>query len=95
MPEKNSLLQNPDPMVMNKEICERIVCEFLKKKDFEFQTVDNRNDADIRALKLGWQLLIETRGNQAKSHAEDMVFDSTQISIHFAEQIQVLLKFWE
>ncbi|MZQ80687.1 hypothetical protein GQF01_00770 [Paenibacillus sp. 5J-6] len=95
MPEKNSHLTTPDPIVMNKDVCESIVYDFLKEKGFQFKAVDSRNDADLCALKSGYKLLVETRGNQAKAHNADTVFDSAQLSIHLAEQVQVLLKLFD
>jgi hypothetical protein len=95
MPSKNSHLNNPDPIVINKIQCEDIISSFLQKKEFEFKVVDTKNDADLHATKLGWKLLIEARGNQAKGHGMDTVFDSTQIGIHLAEQVQLMLKLYE
>jgi hypothetical protein len=95
MPEINSHLKNPDPMIMNKNQCEAIVRKYLEEKDFQFKTVDTKNGVDLIASKLGWKLFIETRGNQAMKHPADKVFDSTQISIHLAEQIQLLLKIYQ
>jgi hypothetical protein len=95
VPEKNSHLTTPDPIIMNKDLCESIVYDFLIKKGFQFKAVDTRNDADLCALKSGCKLLVETRGNQAKTHNADTVFDSAQLSIQLAEQVQVLLKLFD
>ncbi|RTE07825.1 hypothetical protein [Paenibacillus whitsoniae] len=95
MPSTNSQLTNPDPFIVNKQQCEAIICSFLQGQGFDLKVIDSRNDADLQAAKAGHKLLIETRGNQAMAHDANTVFDSTQISIHLAEQIQLMMKLYE
>lgn len=95
MPSINSQLNNPDPFIISKNQCEDIIYSYLQEQGFDFKVVDSRNDADLHAVKLGRKLLIEARGNQAMGHDINTVFDSTQIGIHLAEQIQLMLKLYE
>lgn len=92
MPVRNSHMSQPDEFIMDKAECEELIKEYLLGKGFKLKAVESKNDADFCAWKEGWKLLIEVRGNQAVKHDADTVFDSSQISIHLAEQVQVLLK---
>ncbi|MGQ7890621.1 hypothetical protein [Paenibacillus sp. WC2504] len=95
MPSINSQLNKPDPFIINKNQCEDIIHSYLQERGFVLKVVDSRNDADLHAVKLGRKLFIESRGNQAMGHDINTVFDSTQIGIHLAEQIQLMLKLYE
>lgn len=92
MPVNQSRLTNQDPIVMNKKKCEERIIKFLTEHGFELVSHGTRNEPDIVASKLGWRIAVEVRGNQAISHDAKTVFDTTQLNVHFAEQIYDVMR---
>jgi hypothetical protein len=91
LPEKQSKLKTPDPVLMNKNECQEIVTNYFKKFKFS-NTVHTNSKPDVILEKMGWNVLIEARGNQAVTHDKDTVFDTSQISTHLSDQVFNLMR---
>jgi hypothetical protein len=94
MSKPNSSFKIPDPFIMTSDDVNQIIDEYLNKKEFTVTIGSHFSDVDIRAVKDNYELIIESRGNQAyKNKGTDKVFDSSQIDIHLSEHITQIMRF--
>lgn len=90
----NSRLKKGDPIIMTPTEINDLISEKLKKIGFYVKGGDKAQDVDIRAIKGEYELIIESRANQAnKNKGTDMVFESSQLDIHLSEQVTQIMRF--
>lgn len=94
MPVSNLKLPTPDPFILNSLKVNQNIARFFKKKGFIIEFSEINSEVDVKALLHPFHFHIESRGNQAmRNVGSDIVFDSSQISIHLAEQIEQIMRF--
>lgn len=70
------------------------ISNLFEKEEFKVTFGEVASDVDVTAKFKQLKFLIESRGNQALIHyGTDKVFDSSQISVHLAEQIEQIMRF--
>lgn len=90
----NSQLSKGDPIVMTPSDVNNIIAELLQQKGFNVKKGTSHSEVDIRAIKDGFELIIESRGNQAyKNKGTDQVFESSQLDIHLSEHVTQIMRF--
>jgi len=89
-----STLLNSDPFLMTQHQVNEAIATFFKNKGFKVTISETGNEIDVIAEYNAFNFLIESRGNQALRHyGTDKIFDSSQISIHLAEQVEQIMRF--
>ncbi|MFU1991969.1 hypothetical protein [Priestia megaterium] len=94
MSKSNSSFKIPDPFIMTPDKVTEIVYKYLSENGFMVTRGSSNSDVDVRAKKNSYELIIESRGNQAyKNRGTDKVFDGSQIDIHLSEHITQIMRF--
>ncbi|MBG9450426.1 hypothetical protein ABE67_14105 [Cytobacillus firmus] len=89
-----STLQNSDPFLMTQRQVNEAIAAFFIKNGSSVTFAETGIDVDAIAKVKSIKFYIESRENQALKYAgTDKVFDSSQISIHIAEQIEQIMRF--
>lgn len=90
----NSQLSKGDPIVMTPTEVNDFISEKLQQKGFIVKRGTSHSEVDIRATKDEFELIIESRGNQAyKNKGTDKVFESSQLDIHLSEHVTQIMRF--
>lgn len=89
-----STMKNWDPFIMTQIQVNQAIAAFFEKKGCTVKFARNGTDVDLIAELKSCRFLIESRGNQAVNHmGTDRIFDSSQIGIHLAEQLEQIMRF--
>jgi len=90
----NSHLTKRDPVILTSTEVNDLIAKSLQKHGFFVKRASRDQEADIRAIKGEYELIIESRGNQAKKNqGTDMVFESSQLDIHLSEHVTQIMRF--
>lgn len=95
MPTKLSLMKNPDPFVMDKDTVKKAVADFLLSKGFNCDALlkEKQPGVDVKAVKGGINVFVESKGSQKIGAEPNEVFDNSQIVTHLAMQIHTLMRY--
>jgi hypothetical protein len=90
----NTQLTKSDPIIKTPTEVNDHISEKLKKYEFYVKRGSKDQDVDIRAIKDEFELIIESRGNQAnKNKGTDLVFESSQLDTHLSEHVTQIMRF--
>ncbi|RYI26662.1 hypothetical protein EVU96_20065 [Bacillus infantis] len=90
----NSKLTKRDPIIMTPTYINNYIAKKLQGSGFYIKMANIGQELDVRAIKNNYELMIETRGNQAKkNYGTDLVFEGSQLDIHLSEQVTQIMRF--
>jgi hypothetical protein len=90
----NSQLTKSDPIIMTPIEINDFITDKLQKLEFYVKRGSKDQEVDLRAIKDDFELIIESRGNQAKKNKDtDLVFESSQLETHLSEHVTQIMRF--